>query len=71
MTAAQGRWVFPAILLLGLPKSVADPALCDYGRVLNVRNKIAMRWSFNLDTGFEGTAQETKQYYVMVYYPGR
>jgi len=53
------------------PSSVADPAQCDYSHVLNVRNKVAMRWSFNFDTGFQGTAQETKQYYVTMYYPGR
>jgi hypothetical protein len=53
------------------PKSTADPTQCDYGRVLNVRENIAMRWSFNFDTGFQGTSQETKQYYVTVYYPGR
>jgi hypothetical protein len=53
------------------PKRAADPAKCDYGRVLNMRDNIAMRWSFNFDTGFQGTSQETKRYYVMVYYPGR
>jgi len=30
-----------------------------------------MRWSFNFDTGFQGTSQETKQYYVTVYFPGQ
>src|SRR5579864_3020323 len=34
------------------PKSAADPSKCDYGRVLNTRDNIAMRWSFNFDTGF-------------------
>jgi hypothetical protein len=53
------------------PESVADPSRCDYGRVLNVRNTIAMRWSFNFDTGFQGTSQETKRYYMTVYYHGR
>lgn len=53
------------------PKSAADPPRCDYGRVLNMRDNIAMRWSFNFDTGFQGTSQETKRYYVTVYYPGR
>jgi hypothetical protein len=53
------------------PKSTADPSRCDYDRALNVRDNVAMRWSFNFDTGFQGTSQETKQYYVMVYYSGR
>ncbi len=53
------------------PESTADPSQCDDGRVLNVRDNIAMRWSFNFDTGFQGTSQETKQYYVTVYYPSR
>jgi hypothetical protein len=53
------------------PRSAADPSKCDYGRVLNIRDNIAMRWSFNFDTGFQGTSQETKRYYVMTYYPGR
>ncbi|MBV9180308.1 MAG: DUF1566 domain-containing protein [Acidobacteria bacterium] len=53
------------------PKNTAAPSQCDYGRVLNVRDNIAMRWSFNFDTGFQGTSQETKNYYVTLYYPGR
>ncbi len=32
-------------------------------------NKTPMEWSFNFDTGFEGTDLATKQFYVMVYYP--
>jgi len=28
-----------------------------------------MRWSFNLDEGFQGTDETTKQFYVLVYYP--
>jgi hypothetical protein len=28
-----------------------------------------MEWGFNLDIGFQGTDQSTKQFYVMVYYP--
>jgi hypothetical protein len=39
--------------------------------VLNLRDDIAMRWSFNFDTGFQGTSQETKRYYLTMYYPGR
>ena len=53
------------------PGSAADPSRCDYSRVLNLRDNIAMRWSFNFDTGFQGTSQETKRYYVTVYYLGR
>ena len=53
------------------PKNNADPVRCDYGRVLNMRDNVAMRWSFNFDTGFQGTSQETKKYYVTLYYPGR
>jgi hypothetical protein len=53
------------------PKSAADASRCDYDRVLNRRDNIAMRWSFNFDTGFQGTSQETKRYYVTLYYPGR
>ncbi len=32
-------------------------------------NKTPMEWSFNFDTGFQGTDLATKQFYVMVYYP--
>ncbi len=53
------------------PGSAADPSHCDYGHVLNLRDDIAMRWSFNFDTGFQGTSQETKRYYLTMYYPGR
>jgi hypothetical protein len=53
------------------PNSIAGPSQCDYGHVLNIRDNVVMRWSFNFDTGFQGTAQETKQYYVTLYYPGR
>ncbi len=53
------------------PGSAANPSKCDYGRVLNTRDNIAMRWSFNVDTGFQGTSQESKRYYVTMYYPGR
>jgi hypothetical protein len=53
------------------PKSAAGASQCDYGRVLNMRDNVAMRWCFNFDTGFQGTSQETKRYYVTVYYPGR
>jgi hypothetical protein len=30
--------------------------------------KTPMEWSFNFDTGFQGTDLQTKQFYVMVYY---
>ncbi len=53
------------------PRSAATASQCDYGRALNVRDNVAMRWSFNFDTGFQGTSQERKRYYVTVYYPGR
>jgi hypothetical protein len=53
------------------PRSATDPSQCDYGRVLKMRDNIAMRWSFNFDTGFQGTSQETKRYYVTMYYPGQ
>ena len=29
-----------------------------------------MEWSYNFDTGFQGTDLNTKQFYVMIYYPG-
>ena len=29
-----------------------------------------MEWSFNFASGFQGTDEDTKQFYVMVYYPG-
>jgi hypothetical protein len=29
-----------------------------------------MEWSYNFDTGFQGTDLNTKQFYVMTYYPG-
>ena len=32
-------------------------------------NTTPMEWSFNFDTGFQGTDQATKQFYVTVYYP--
>jgi hypothetical protein len=53
------------------PQSPSTPNRCDYGKVLNVRDGVAMRWSFNFDTGFQGTSQESKKYYVWVYHPGR
>jgi hypothetical protein len=53
------------------PQSAAAPSRCDYGGALNMRDGVPMRWSFNFDTGFQGTSQETKQYYVTLYYPGR
>ena len=28
-----------------------------------------MEWSFNFDDGFEGSDQENKMFYLMVYYP--
>ena len=28
-----------------------------------------MEWSFNFDDGFEGTDEDNKMFYVMVYYP--
>ncbi len=31
--------------------------------------KTPMEWSFNFDIGFQGTDLQTKQFYVMVYYP--
>lgn len=30
-----------------------------------------MEWSFNFGSGFQGTDEATKQFYVMVYYPGQ
>ncbi len=42
---------------------------CDYEHFQRVRAGIKMRWSFNFDTGFQGTSQETKQYFVLVYHP--
>jgi hypothetical protein len=53
------------------PQSLVAPNRCDYDKVLNVREGLAMRWSFNFDTGFQGTSQESKQYYVLIYHPGR
>ncbi|HLH88607.1 MAG TPA: DUF1566 domain-containing protein [Xanthobacteraceae bacterium] len=53
------------------PEIEASPTQCDYARVLKLRDNIAMRWSFNFDTGFQGTSQETKRYYVTLYHPGR
>ena len=35
----------------------------------NPRDGSPMRWSFNLDEGFQGTDETTKQFYVLVYYP--
>jgi hypothetical protein len=32
-------------------------------------NKTPMEWSFNFDIGFQGTDLQTKQFYVLVYYP--
>ena len=29
-----------------------------------------MEWSYNFDTGFQGTDLNPKQFYVMIYYPG-
>jgi hypothetical protein len=53
------------------PQSLLTPNRCDYDKVLNVRDALAMRCSFNFDSGFQGTSQESKQYYVLVYHPGR
>lgn len=47
------------------------PGRCDYEHFENLRAGIKMRWSFNFDTGFQGTSQERKKYYVLVYHPGR
>jgi len=33
------------------------------------RVSVPMEWSFDFDDGFEGTDEETKEFYVMVYYP--
>lgn len=30
-----------------------------------------MEWSFDFESGFQGTDENTKQFYVMVYYPGQ
>jgi hypothetical protein len=67
----EGSSNFQPFFYWACPKSAADASQCDYGHVLNTRDNIAMRWSFNFDTRFQGTSQKTKQYYVTMYYPGR
>ena len=46
------------------------PGHCDYEHYTNIRSGIKMRWSFNFDTGFQGTSQETKKFFVLLYHPG-
>ena len=44
---------------------------CDFGAHAGENSGGAdMEWSFNFDTGFQATDLGTKQFFVMVYYPG-
>jgi hypothetical protein len=49
----------------------SSSAVCDLTQNAPPNPKYAgnMEWSFNFDDGFEGTDQDNKMFYVMVYYP--
>jgi len=42
---------------------------CDYATNIGVVLHTPMEWSFNFDTGFEGTDLASKEFFVEVYYP--
>ncbi len=44
------------------------PNDCDYSANTGVQGTTPMEWSFNFDSGFQGTDMETKQFYVAVYH---
>lgn len=49
----------------------SSSAVCDLTQNAPPNPKYSgnMEWSFNFDDGFEGTDQDNKMFYVMVYYP--
>jgi hypothetical protein len=52
------------------PHDASAPARCDYTTQAGFNNLgIAMQFAFNFDTGFQGTDENTKVFYVLPYHP--